>query len=234
MRSGVDAEGTHRYGIVLLLVVVNVLFVAIAPATNLTRLIATAFSGATAIAAMRAAGAQMGPQRLVRLAVAIAIGGSAVALLTGGDSAARGTIALANAAFIILSPLVIFRGILNHVLDQGVDMHVVAGALAIYMMLGLFFAFVVSSVSEYATAAYFVQHSSASASDDVYFSFITLSTVGYGDYTPALGIGRGMSILEGVSGQLYLVTVVALLIGNLRGRRVHGRSVESESEPETG
>lgn len=234
MRSGVEAEGSRRYGLVLALIVANVLFVAISPDTNLSRLTATALSGATAIAAMRAAGAQRGPQRLVRVAVAVALVGSVVAMLTGGDSASRGTIQLANAAFIILSPLVIFRGILNHVLEEGVDMQVVAGALAIYMMLGLFFAFVVSSVSEYSSAAYFVQHSSANASDDVYFSFITLSTVGYGDYTPALGIGRGMSILEGVSGQLYLVTVVALLIGNLRGRRVRGRSVDADPEADSG
>ncbi len=139
-------------------------------------------------------------------------------MITDGGSLVRGTVALANAAFIILSPLVIIRGLLRHVLEEGVDMRVVAGALAIYMMLGLFFAFVVAGVTEFSSTAYFVQHPTSTASDDVYFSFITLSTVGYGDYTPALGIGRGMAILEGVSGQLYLVTVVALLIGNLRGR----------------
>jgi hypothetical protein len=205
--------------------------VAIAKDGGVTRFVSTALSGATAVAAMHAAGAQMGPQRLVRLAVVIAVIGSAVSLAIGGDSFTRGTIALANAAFIILSPLVIFRGILNHALEQGVDMQVVAGALAIYMMLGLFFAFAVAAVGDFASSAYFVQHASASPSDDVYFSFITLATVGYGDYTPALGIGRGMSILEGVSGQLYLVTVVALLIGNLRGSRMRGPAV---ADPEPG
>ncbi len=48
---------------------------------------------------------------------------------------------------------------------------------------------------------------------------MTLTTVGYDVYTPALGIGRGMSILGRVSERLYLVTDVALLIRNLRGRR---------------
>jgi hypothetical protein len=211
-------DGSRRYGLVLLAVVANVLFVAISSGDDLSRLIATALSGITVVAAMHAAGAKAGPQRLVRLAVAVAILGSGLALLTGGGSATRGTIALANAAFVILSPVVIIRGLLHHVLEEGVDMQVVAGALAIYMMLGLFFAFVVASVSEFSTTPYFVQNTAATASDEVYFSFITLSTVGYGDYTPALGIGRGMAILEGVSGQLYLVTVVALLIGNLRGR----------------
>ena len=218
LTSEMGNDGSRKYGLVLLIVVANVLFVAISSGDDWSRLVGTALSGATAIAAIRAAGAKAGPQRLVRLAVVAAIIGSGLVLATGGGSFARGLIALANAGFIIFSPLVIIRGLLNHVLDEGVDAQVVAGALAIYMMLGLFFAFVVASVSEFSSTPYFVQHATVTASDEVYFSFITLSTVGYGDYTPALGIGRGMAILEGVSGQLYLVTVVALLIGNLRGR----------------
>ena len=230
MTAEVGVDGSRKYGLVLLAVVANVLFVAISTGDDWSRLLATALSGATAVAAIRAAGAKAGPQRLVRLAVVAAILGSGLAFITGGGSFARGTIALANAAFIIFSPLVIIRGLLNHVLEEGVDMQVVAGALAIYMMLGLFFAFVVASVSEFSSTPYFVQHSTVNPSDEVYFSFITLSTVGYGDYTPALGIGRGMAILEGVSGQLYLVTVVALLIGNLRGRMRRPAATPSPEE----
>lgn len=233
MRAGVEAQGSRRYGLVLLLVVVNILFVAISPDDDVARLIATVLSGLTAVAAMRAAGAGAGPQRLVRLAVVVAILGAALTAITGGTSLTRGLVALASAAFIILSPVVIVRGLLAHVIQDGVDTHVVAGALAIYMMLGLFFAFSVAAVSEFASTPYFVQHSTASPSADVYFSFITLATVGYGDYTPALGIGRGMSIAEGVSGQLYLVTVVALLIGNLPGRHVRERrEALAKEEPE--
>jgi voltage-gated potassium channel len=52
-------------------------------------------------------------------------------------------------------------------------------------------------------------------SDYMYFSFITLATVGYGDLTPQGGLGRALAVLEGLFGQIYLVTAVAALVGNL-------------------
>ena len=49
-----------------------------------------------------------------------------------------------------------------------------------------------------------------------------MATVGYGDYTVAGDLGRTLAVLEGLLGQLYLVTVVALLVGRLRSRRPEG------------
>jgi hypothetical protein len=48
---------------------------------------------------------------------------------------------------------------------------------------------------------------------------VTLATLGYGDYTAAGTFGRTASVVEAIMGQLYLVTVVALLVGQLVGRR---------------
>jgi hypothetical protein len=220
MERGVDPVANRRYGVVLGLVVVNILVIAVTPSGELSRLLSAALAVASAVAALHAAGASGAAQRLVRLSAGLVLLGAVIATITGGGDLTRGLISLGSGAFVVLAPLVIFRGLLRQVLDEGVDMHVVAGALAIYMLIGLFFAFAVAGVSELASSPYFVGHAHAAPSEDVYFSFITLSTVGYGDYTPALGIGRGLSILEGVAGQLYLVTVVALLIGNLRGRHV--------------
>jgi len=49
----------------------------------------------------------------------------------------------------------------------------------------------------------------------LYFSFVTQTTVGYGDLTAAGGFGRALAVLEALIGQLYLVTVIALLVSNL-------------------
>ena len=46
-----------------------------------------------------------------------------------------------------------------------------------------------------------------------YFSFTVLTTTGFGDLTPAAGIGRLLAVLEMLLGQLYLVTVISLLVG---------------------
>jgi hypothetical protein len=91
--------------------------------------------------------------------------------------------------------------------------------ICIYVVLGMLFASVASAVSAISGSSYFAGRSSANSSDYVYFSFITLATVGYGDLVPALRLGRALAVLEGLMGQLYLVTVVALLVSRLGWRR---------------
>ena len=56
----------------------------------------------------------------------------------------------------------------------------------------------------------------------MYFSFTTLTTTGYGDFAPATSVGKAISVVEMLLGQLYLVTVIGLLIGNFIGRRQRG------------
>jgi hypothetical protein len=219
MWTGFDPDGSRHYGYVLLLVVVDVLFIAIAPNSGVSRLVSTVLSGGVALAAMWAAGVRPNRQRFVRVLVGAAIAGALIAQVNGDSAFSRGMIALGSGAFVILAPLVLVRGLLRHVMEKGVDARAVAGAVAIYMLIGLFFALLVAGVTELSSSPYFAQHATNAPTDDVYFSFVTLTTIGYGDYTPALGIGRGLSILEGVGGQLYLVTVVALLIGNVRDWR---------------
>jgi len=52
-----------------------------------------------------------------------------------------------------------------------------------------------------------------SASEFIYFGFVTLSTLGYGDITPSTPMARSMSIFTSLLGQLYLVIIMALIIG---------------------
>ena len=51
-----------------------------------------------------------------------------------------------------------------------------------------------------------------SQADGIYFSFVTLATLGYGDFVPKTEVARGLAILEAVAGQLYLGVMVARLI----------------------
>ena len=59
----------------------------------------------------------------------------------------------------------------------------------------------------------------------MYFSFTTLATVGYGDFVAEANLGHTLSILEALIGQIYLVTIVSLIVSNLRPHeRLAGRS----------
>ena len=67
---------------------------------------------------------------------------------------------------------------------------------------------------------FFAQGTDGTRSLRLYFSFVTLATLGYGDYTAAGELGRTLAVVEALFGQLYLVTVVAVLVSRMRGRQL--------------
>lgn len=113
-----------------------------------------------------------------------------------------------------------------------INVRVVVNAVTVYLMLGLFFAYVFMALGAANGDAFFVQGPDQPTSVFLYFSYITLATVGYGDFTPAHTIGRFAAVAEGLMGQLYLVTVLALIVSNL-GRRRDGAMVPLEKTSDT-
>ena len=88
-----------------------------------------------------------------------------------------------------------------------------AGGLAIYLLLGVAFASAIGFVSDVESNQFFSQTAHATASDRVYYSFTVLTTTGFGDFTAAHSAGRALAVLEMLVGQIYLVTVISILIG---------------------
>ena len=87
----------------------------------------------------------------------------------------------------------------------------VLGAICIYFLLGLLFAFVYLAVDE-VHGPFFVQPDVHYQSEFVYFSFVTLTTLGFGDISPAVGLPQALTVLEALTGQIFLVTMVARLV----------------------
>ena len=71
------------------------------------------------------------------------------------------------------------------------------------------------AAAAFSQGPYFTSIAAATRSHFTYFSFVTLTTTGYGDLTPATSLGRLLAIAEALLGQLYLVSVVALVVGNV-------------------
>jgi hypothetical protein len=95
-----------------------------------------------------------------------------------------------------------------------ITLRVVGDAIAVYLMMGLTFAYVYLAIDAFRSDDFFAQGPQP-AYVFLYFSYITLATVGYGDFTAADAPGRLLSMFEGLVGQLYLVTVLALIVSNL-------------------
>lgn len=110
------------------------------------------------------------------------------------------------------------RGIVAHVRAAGVTVQSVGGGLAMYLLIGLLFADAVGAVAAVGDATYFAQGTDGTSGERIYFSFMSLTTTGFGDLTPHTEVGRALAVLEVLTGQIYLVVVIALLVGNLRRR----------------
>jgi hypothetical protein len=107
---------------------------------------------------------------------------------------------------------VIVRRLSGHLV---VSMRTITGALSVYLLLGLFCTYMYVLVGDIRNDGFFAQPGPHSPVTYLYFSFVTLTTVGYGDYSAGSDVGRMMAVIEALVGQLYLVTVVAIVIGNI-------------------
>jgi hypothetical protein len=159
-------------------------------------------------------------RRLMVLAVAVAVTGVAVSLLeafsgTVGDGEAR----VMNALLVSLGPPAVGLGVIRNLrAHREVRLGAVMGVLSLYMLLGLLFAFVYGAIDRLGGDPFFSGGQDASVAHCVYFSFTTLTTAGFGDLTARTDLGHTLTVFEALVGQIYLVTVVSLIVSNL-GRR---------------
>jgi voltage-gated potassium channel Kch len=84
----------------------------------------------------------------------------------------------------------------------------------------MLWAFTFGAIGAIQAQDFFAQPVDATLADYLYFSFVTLTTTGYGDLTAASGLGRAVAVLEALLGQLYLVTVVSVIVSRLSRRPV--------------
>jgi hypothetical protein len=214
----------HRYGLVLLLTIIAVVDVIIAPDTPTSRGIGVLLQGTMLLVVI----ATSRESRAVRRARAIAAAVVLLALALGvASSVVSPKLGSSLAGIAIVAVLVVLvRGVGHLIREQGVTLQAVAGALAIYMLVGLTFALLIGFIA-YIGPAYFAQGNPQPLSQQVYFSFTTMTTTGYGDLTPATRVGRAVSVLEMLIGQIYLVTVIGLLVGNFSRRSARADNAPS-------
>ena len=119
-------------------------------------------------------------------------------------------------AMYLAAPFVIARHL---VLRRLTDVETLYGAISAYLMIGMSFAFLYRILGAWQPASFFGVNGDGLLSDDLFFSFCSLTTVGYGNLVPAGNPGQTLAVLEALLGQLFLVIVVARVVTNLRGPR---------------
>ena len=116
------------------------------------------------------------------------------------------------------------------VAQNEVNSRSVAGAICVYMLFGMLFMFLYGVLATLGHAPFFAQGTDGTRALRLYFSFTTLATLGYGDYTAAGNLGHALAVLEALIGQLYLVTVVAVVVTRLGTARAQTIAADSGRE----
>jgi hypothetical protein len=129
---------------------------------------------------------------------------------------------------LLATPVVIVRDIIK---TRLVSVQTLLAAMCLYLLIGIIFALLYQFVGTMAQNGFFGSVSAGTITNYLFFSFMTLTTVGYGNLIPATPIGQSLSMLEAILGQIYLIVVVARLV-SLWGQYLPGRASDAEHRRE--
>jgi hypothetical protein len=156
--------------------------------------------------------------RLIRIA-AIAVGVSFLLVFFEAvfdTDLFAGSTYLVYGLLLVISPAVIINRILRH---PEVTVSTILGAICAYLLIGLVFGFVYAMIGRIDSRPFFESRAVVDQFDYFYFSFASLTTVGFGDFVSRGDLGRGISVLEAALGQIFLVTLIARLVSLFGERR---------------
>jgi F0F1-type ATP synthase assembly protein I len=156
-------------------------------------------------------------QRLALLLCAVAIAATVVTALVASRRTVDAVVGVASALLTAaIVGLIVATLRADFLRGARVDVSTVLGALCTYLLFALFFADVHQFFAAFSHDYLNGTSDPPSPSDLLYFSVITLATVGFGDITPASEVARAVTVVEALIGQLYLVSVVAGVVAGWR------------------
>ncbi len=217
----------YRFGVVLGLILAAVAFGLAAPEGEGARFVGVSLQAATLVAAVAASRAHRWVVRLSVVAAVLGVAGTAAALF-GTDQFGDVSADIVALLYVLLTPPAIVSGLIKHFREEGeVTVQLMFGVLCLYLLVGLLFGVAYGAIQEISEEPFFTTGTGV-RDDFLYFSYATLTTVGYGDLIADHDVGRSLAITEALVGQIYLVTVVAVIVSNLRPARSRRRQAKAE------
>jgi hypothetical protein len=206
-----SAERGGRYGLLLLVLIGTYLLAAFSGAKLATEVQVVLFAFVLLIALRNSP--MPAPWPLVIGAVTVI--GTAVTFWTSLSGSRDGKAAedLWKALLLLMAAIMVVRRVL---LKRTVTIQSIYGALSAYIIIGLMFASSFAAVDHLSTTDFFANNEPANTQTFQYFSFTTLTTLGYGDFTAGENGGRSIAVLEALTGQIFLATLVARLVAAYR------------------
>jgi len=209
----------NSYGLVLLLILVTYVLSA-STAARWTVSLVLFVQIATIWVALRASQAHRRLREVAAAILVVSAAGAILHLFIDREPTGTGVLAAVSGLLYLAAPVIIFRHLL---LRPTVDTQSVLGAVTAYLMIGMSFAFAYRALGTLGAGPFFGSQGDGTFSQDLYFSFTTLTTTGYGNLVPAANPGQSLAVSEMLIGQLFLVTAVAKVVTSWRPGQGRGR-----------
>jgi Ion channel len=239
LRRGFD-RFADSYGLVLVLIAVTMLLGGIFGGRLYGRPITVFLLSITLLVGLSAARVRFGTFKIAGAISTVMLIVSVLSAVTAQNGLGALATTVMAGVLIVMLPAVVVRGIME---QTEINLRTIAGALCVYLLVGYFFSLLYTAMAVLDGNTFFAQQVPFHPFNFIYFSFVTMTTVGYGDLTAAGDPGRMLAVLEALIGQIYLVTVIAVLVGNMgrqrearrrregKGRRGLRRGTSAASEP---
>jgi hypothetical protein len=164
--------------------------------------------------ALRISGARTGLRVAAAAVFALALTAAAGNVVAGG-TVLSGLAFLTASGLYFLAPICIVRDL---AFRRGVDPEMMSGALAAYLLIGMAFGFAYACLGALQPGPLFGEAGDPGLEQALFFSFVTMTTTGYGDVVPVGNPAQSIAVLEALVGQLFLVTAVAKVVEKWRPR----------------
>jgi hypothetical protein len=200
------------YGLVLLLILVTYALSATAT-TGWTVSLVLFVQIATIWVTLQASQARRRVRQATTALLVVSAAAGVLNLLLSRQPTGNGLMAVISGLLYVAAPVIIIRHLVGR---RTVDTQTVLGAIAAYLMVGMAFAFAYRALGALQGGPFFGSQGEGSFSQDLFFSFTTLTTTGYGNLVPATDPGQTFAVAEMLIGQLFLVTAVAKVVSSWR------------------
>lgn len=234
LRPGVGRPrliGLDHFGGLLVLIVVTVTLAPVLAESDIGGAVSGLLAGLVLVGSYVASGVRRHRVVIVGVVAVAAVVVAVVGTLAVPGSTTPTWVAAIITGMIVTTPFVVLRRVLHH---REVTLATLAGSICAYLLVGAAFSALYLTIGSADPDAF----SAPMPGTSTYFSFVTLATLGYGDIVPRSDVARSLAMLEGVIGQLLLVTLVARFVSTLGQARVPERQLESspmdeETDPGT-
>jgi hypothetical protein len=223
-------RASDAFGLVLILVVTTYVLASVLSNKSWAAAVLTIVTGATSVVALISSHAH---PTVVRRSLAVAV---LATLLAFVSAALGGRLGLNAASFLEIGLLAVaMAAVLRRVVTSDtVSFRTILGAISVYIALGILFTWAYGVIDRIEGGGFFGEGVAVRGSDFLFFSYTTLTTTGYGDLVPVGQVGRMVSGLEMMLGQVFLVTLVAGLVSLWKPGEglLHRRAKRADQGPE--